>query len=217
MKTAKVEYNPALESLEITEAAILFERNYSFEYLDMLNWPVQFPYKPDCRFKIARSINSLLIHFKVKERNIRATFATNHEPVWEDSCVEFFCQLPGQKHYFNFEFNCIGTCLATKRLSRTEDVIPFKSEEMNLIKRFSTLGNTSFEECSGNFEWKLTVEIPFSLLRIRTDELPNVIKANFYKCGDETSVPHYLSWNNIMTKEPDFHQPEFFGELIFEA
>lgn len=217
MKTTKVEYNPKLESIEITEAAIFFERNYSFEYVDMLNWPVQFPYKPDCRFKIARSINSLFIHFKVKENNIRATCETNHEPVWEDSCVEFFCQLPGQKYYFNFEFNCIGTCLATNRLSRTEDIILFESEDMDLIKRFSSLGIKPFEEKTGNFEWKLTVEIPFSLIGIQIDELPTAIKANFYKCGDETSVPHYLSWNNITRKEPDFHQPEFFGELIFEA
>lgn len=215
MKSAKVEYNSTLESIEITQAAIFFERNYSFEYVDMLNWPVQFPYKPDCRFKIARSINSLFIHFKINENNIRATFATDHEPVWEDSCVEFFCQLPGQKHYFNFEFNCIGTCLATKRLSRTKDIILFELKDMDLIKRSSSLGTKPFEEKNGNFEWKLTFEIPFSLIGIQIDELPPVIKANFYKCGVETSVPHYLSWNNIMTKQPDFHQPEFFGAINF--
>ena len=88
---------------------------------------------------------------------------------------------------------------------------------MNLIKRFSSLGIKPFEEKTGNFEWKLTVEIPFSLIGIQTDELPTVIKANFYKCGDETAVPHFLSWNHIMTKESDFHQPKFFGELIFET
>lgn len=215
MKRAKVEYNPKLDSIEITEAAIFFERNYSFEYVDMLNWPTQFPYKPSCQFKIARSNTSIFIHFKVIEKCIRALYSNDHEPVWEDNCVEFFCQLPGQKHYFNFEFNCIGTCLATKRLSRTEDIILFESKDMDLIKRFSSLGTKPFKEKKGNFEWKLTVEIPFSLIGIQKDELPTVIKANFYKCGDETSVLHYLSWNNIMTKEPNFHQPEFFGELIF--
>jgi hypothetical protein len=96
-----------------------------------------------------------------------------------------------------------------------ETNIPFKLEEMDLIKRFSTLGNKTFDEKKGNFEWKLTVEIPFSLLGIQTDILPRVLKANFYKCGDETSNPHYLSWNNIMTKEPDFHQPGYFGIMNF--
>lgn len=41
-------------------------------------------------------------------------------------------------------------------------------------------------------------------------------KANFYKCGDNTSKPHYLSWNPIGTESPDFHRPDFFGNLIFE-
>jgi hypothetical protein len=215
MKTLKINYDTRLNDIEIKDAASFFERNQVFEYVDMLNWPTQFPYKPSCQFKIARSNTSIFIHFKVIEKSIRALYSNDHEPVWEDSCVEFFCQLPGQKHYLNFEFNCIGTCLATKRLSRTDEIVPLPSEKMNLIKRYSSLGIKPFEEKKGNFEWKLTVEIPFSLIGIQIDELPTVIKANFYKCGDETSVPHYLSWNNIITKEPDFHQPEFFGELIF--
>ena len=40
--------------------------------------------------------------------------------------------------------------------------------------------------------------------------------ANFYKCGDETQKPHYLSWNPVKTSKPDFHRPEYFGKLIFE-
>jgi hypothetical protein len=215
MKSLKVEYNPALENIKISDASNFFEQNYIFEYVDMLNWPVKFPYKPQCKFKIARSTTSLFIHFNVTENYIRAKYTIDQEPVWEDSCVEFFCQLSGQKHYFNFEFNCIGTCLSTKRLSRTEDIIPFKSEEMNLIKRFSSLGTKPFEEKEGNFEWKLTVEIPFSLIGIQIDVLPPAIKANFYKCGDKTSIPHYLSWSHISTDTPDFHCPVYFGLIYF--
>ncbi len=39
--------------------------------------------------------------------------------------------------------------------------------------------------------------------------------ANFYKCGDETAVPHYGAWSPIDTPQPDFHRPEFFGEVVF--
>jgi hypothetical protein len=42
------------------------------------------------------------------------------------------------------------------------------------------------------------------------------IKANFYKCGDKTEEPHYLSWSPIDTPEPDFHVPSFFGLLEME-
>ena len=31
---------------------------------------------------------------------------------------------------------------------------------------------------------------------------------------DKTAHPHYLSWSPIGTEKPDFHRPEFFGELV---
>jgi len=41
-------------------------------------------------------------------------------------------------------------------------------------------------------------------------------KANFFKCGDDTQQPHFLSWQPIDTPRPDFHRPEFFGFLQFD-
>ena len=35
------------------------------------------------------------------------------------------------------------------------------------------------------------------------------------KCGDDLTVPHFLSWNPIKTEKPDFHRPEFFGTVKF--
>jgi hypothetical protein len=40
--------------------------------------------------------------------------------------------------------------------------------------------------------------------------------ANFYKVGSGLSVPHYLTWNPVGTPAPDYHRPEFFGEVLFE-
>ena len=40
--------------------------------------------------------------------------------------------------------------------------------------------------------------------------------ANFMKCGDETSDPHFVTWAPIATENPDYHRPEFFGVLEFE-
>jgi len=37
--------------------------------------------------------------------------------------------------------------------------------------------------------------------------------ANFYKCGDGLSKPHYLSWKPIVAEKPDFHRPEFFSTI----
>ncbi|HEY5591765.1 MAG TPA: carbohydrate-binding family 9-like protein, partial [Paludibacter sp.] len=204
MKSLKIKYAPKLDNAEIEDAAGFFELNNVFEYIDMLNWPTQFPYKPSCQFKIARSTNSIFIHFKVIESNIRALYTNDQDPVWEDSCVEFFCKLPEQNTYFNFEFNCIGTCLATVREGRDLNVNPLSKKKMNSIKRVASLGNCTFNEKKGNFEWKLTVEIPFELIDIQSDNLPEMLMANFYKCGDGTSIPHYLSWSHISTDTPDF-------------
>jgi hypothetical protein len=79
--------------------------------------------------------------------------------------VEFFCKTPEQDTYFNFEFNCIGTCLATQRASRNIDVNPLLATSLNSIKRVATLGDVTFEEKTWNFEWKLTVEIPNGLTK----------------------------------------------------
>jgi hypothetical protein len=41
-------------------------------------------------------------------------------------------------------------------------------------------------------------------------------KANFYKCGDGLTVPHFVTWAPISTEKPDYHRPEFFDWLEFE-
>lgn len=59
----------------------------------------------------------LCVRWQVKEPFTRAKFSHNQDSVWQDSCVEIFLShklLPNI--YFNFEFNCIGTCLAAKGL-----------------------------------------------------------------------------------------------------
>lgn len=215
MKSLSLKYISKLEGIDIKDAAVYFKRNQVFEYMDMLNWPAQFPYKPVCKFKIARSDQSLFIHFNVNEKNVRALYSTDQQPVWEDSCVEFFCKLPELEHYFNFEFNCIGTCLSTKRKGRELDIQPLSKQKMKSIKRYASLGNEPFNEKTEHFEWELTVEIPFDVLEIAPGNLPETLRTNFYKCGDSTSVPHYLSWNYIASETPDFHRPDFFGEINF--
>ncbi len=215
MKTTKVEYLSELDSaVSMRQIMSVISEPVGFDTIDAVNWPDSYPVRPEAKFNIARSSKAFFIHFVVNEKQIKAIYSKDQDPVWQDSCVEFFCQVPGSKTYFNFEFNCIGTCLATERKSRTEDVSPLSAEKMLQIKRYASLGNEPFEEKQGNFDWTLTVEIPFSLLGIDSDNLPASIKANFYKCGDETSVPHYVSWSPIEVENPDFHRPEFFGELV---
>ena len=65
--------------------------------------------------------------------------------------------------------------------------------------------------------WETSYEIPLSLIKKYVPEFElkdgSIIKTNMYKCGDETSAPHYLSLFSIGTPGPDFHRPEFFEEM----
>lgn len=214
MKTLHVDQLIGLDSKTICEISQYMDKHLKFEYIDMLNWPVKYPYKPACKFKVAYTDTKLYIRYYIAEKNIKALFTSDMDSVWEDCCVEFFCKIPGQDFYYNFEFNCIGTCLATQRKGRNENVIPFTIEQLSQIERFPSLGTQPIDEKSGYFEWSLTVAIPFAIIGFQPDK-NHILEANFYKCGDETVTPHYLSWNLIQSDKPNFHLPEFFGMINF--
>ena len=176
-----------------------------------------FQYRPIVDFKIACSENIIFIKTVVKESFIRAKYTQNNDPVYRDSCFEFFISLDNKKSYYNFEFNCIGTSHLAYGKSR-ENREHADDSVINSIKTYASLGKNSFAERSGDFEWDLIVSIPISAFF--KDKLKTIygesFECNFYKCGDELTKPHYLSWANIETEKPDFHQPKFFGKIEFE-
>ena len=57
----------------------------------------------------------------------------------------------------------------------------------------------------GNMNIK-QLEKEIESLGIDPENLPKKIRANFYKCGDKTAHPHYVSWAPINTPQPDFHR-----------
>ena len=89
---------------------------------------------------------------------------------------------------------------------------------MEKIEIKSSLGNLPFEEKTGNFEWEIMIRIPLDCFAFDNIKSLSELKAtaNFYKCGEETSEPHYVTWNPIGVENPDYHRPEFFGKVEFE-
>lgn len=215
MKKLQVPYYPQISGKNLAELATILVENGVSDMVEKVNWASQFPYKPLTEFNLLRSDESLFIRFYVRGNLLKAVYTDDQSPVHKDSCVEFFCQVPGSAYYTNFEFNCIGTCSASRRKGRNDDVQEFSKSEMLTIKRLPSIGRRAFNEMQGNFEWELSVEIPFALMGIDPANLPDKINANFYKCADDTDSPHFVSWNPILTEQPDFHRPEFFGELEF--
>ncbi len=194
-----------------------FLRHFEKHPINILNW-LDYPYQPIVEFTSVWSENAIYLFYHVKEEYIMAKTHLDNGPVWKDSCVEFFISPGTDGFYYNFEFNCIGTCLLAYGKSRAKrefagpDILP-------LIKRVSSLGNKTFEEIKGDHEWDLFVEIPavafFKHPGFKFHK--SLMKANFYKCGDGLSNPHYLSWSPVNTSEPDYHRPEFFGEVILSS
>ena len=212
MKTLTIPYIPALEMLDASSVINVIERKTPLHYIDQVNW-AQYPYMPVATFHIARSDKNLYIYFTSIANSLRALYEEDRSPVYLDSCVEFFVKRPTDNHYINFEFNCIGTCDASFRLSR-EEKTDLSPEQLASIRRYPSLPKVSFKEQAGFQGWSLLVSIPFNMMGLEKNRLPEKLLGNFYKCGDATAVPHYLSWNPIETEQPDFHRPEFFGELM---
>ena len=183
--------------------------------INNVNWPQAFPEKPEVTVEVQNSHECLELKYHVRGEQLRAVTSEDQGPVWEDSCVEFFCQVPGDKHYMNFECNCIGAMVASRRLGRAEDVQKLPPEEMALIERACTYPREAFEEKDGMYEWDVELRIPLKLIfRDKAPVFPQVLRCNFYKCGDKTKKPHFLSWQPIPLPKPDFHCPQFFGEIV---
>lgn len=217
MKQIRIKYLPKLNEANIEDAgSILEDEQVSQGLVDQLNWAPQYAYRPITVFYIARSSDALFIKFNVHGSMLKAIYSEDQSPVYKDSCVEFFCRVPGSEYYFNFEFNCIGVCRAATRKSRNEAVRPLSSEKLMLVKRYSSLGTRVFKEMEGMFEWDLSLKIPFELIGLNPEALPEYLLGNFNKCADDTDSPHYVTWSPIQSEKPDFHHPECFGKLLFE-
>ena len=187
--------------------------------VENVNWPESFPECPKVTVEIENSHEWLLLKWHVRGEQLRAVTTQDQGPVWEDSCVEFFCQVPGEEHYMNFECNCIGAMVASRRKGRAEDVQPLSPEQMARIERKCTYPREAFEERDGMYEWTVEERIPLDLIfqRPMTDEqFPLTLRANFYKCADKTKRPHFVSWRPIDLPNPDFHCPQFFGEITLD-
>ncbi len=176
-------------------------------HINEVNWP-QFDFVIDVQFYMAHTKQALVICFEVQNEVVRGTYLSDNDPVWEDSCVEVFLRT-NDSHYYNFEFNCLGTALAAKRLSKS-DFTRFTPTQMLDIKRTSSLTFNDVTHSGSPMDWWLLVEIPFHLISYQA-EMPLFV--NLYKCGNKTQIPHYLSWAPINLPQPNFHCPEFFREV----
>jgi len=212
LSVQRIEWNnPEVEeiALQFDKAAVPFHR------IDTVNWK-SYPYCPEVSFRIAHNGDAILLNYRINESDIKAVCNQDNGRIWEDSCVEFFISFT-EGSYYNIECNCIGKILIGKGSGRGENRIRLPESILKKVDRRSSLGDSPLENRSG--DWELSLIIPKEIFSPEITGTFNNVKArgNFYKCGDCLQKPHYLSWNPILSDTPNFHLPEFFGEMEFET
>lgn len=211
MKQLAVPFQQIMVDNVSTGAVASTLRTLEKHTLDYAPWP-SYPAKPAVQFSIAHCPSAILLQFGVKEKHMKAVHSNINDPVYKDSCVEFFISLDEGAAYYNFEFNCLGTVLAGFGRGNTDrELLP--PAELQKIKT-EVLISRGEEQA----QWEITLILPVTVfvhhpsLKLQGRQC----SANFYKCGDDLPEPHFLSWSNIVSKEPNFHLPQFFGVLNFQ-
>lgn len=168
-------------------------------------------YKPLTEVFLCYNNDAVKVRITAYESELRCEAKDDDGRVWCDSCVEFFFKpFACDDRYINFEINPVGSMIMSigdKRQDRLSIVNEYKSK-LELTAKIE------------NDFWTVEFQIPFNMLHeiygLSIESIGNIMQGNFYKCGDETAFPHYGMWNEVLTKKPDFHRPEYFGELILQ-
>lgn len=186
--------------------------------------PESSDHRPRTRVRLVADDQALYGLFRVEDRFVRCIHREFQSPVYKDSCVEFFVQPRPDGGYFNFEFNCGGALLASYITDsrRTADGFaafqPLAPEEGRRIRVHSSLPHVVEPEITDPLIWELAFAIPLEIMARYAGPVSvaagEIWYGNFYKCGDETSRPHWVSWSPV--ERLNFHLPQCFGQLRFE-
>ena len=181
-------------------------------------------HRPLTHCKLIYDAESIYGIFRVEDQYVRCVHAGFQGDVYKDSCVEFFVQPKATGGYFNFEFNCGGALLASyvtdpaRVNGRVKEYTPLTTDDEREIIRYHNLPSLVEPEINVKTIWFLEFSIPFALLSKYAGLLGEVRgqswRANFYKCGNETSHPHWGAWSKI--DACNFHAPANFGSIHFE-
>ncbi|MEN8255794.1 MAG: carbohydrate-binding family 9-like protein [Verrucomicrobiota bacterium] len=181
-------------------------------------------HRPQTLAKLLYDDTAIYGIFKVRDQYVRCRETEFQGEVWFDSCVEFFFQPDGAEGYFNFEFNCGGALLAHYNRIDSPGAEPppasLDAEDGRAIGIHHSLPPVVDPELEEETTWLLEFAIPFAVLSKHVGEVRGVEgwawRANFYKCAEANSHPHWASWSPLEEGQiPNFHQPECFGTIRF--
>ena len=176
---------------------------------------------PKVEFKVAYDDEAIYVIWQVHDRYVIAVAEAYQGAVYKDSCVEFFFT-PGEDvsvGYLNLEMNCGGTALFNFQTEPQTNRVEIAKEDFDKITVAHSLPKIVKPEIQDSLTWTVEYRIPFSIIEKNAPTIrpePGVKwRANFYKCADNSSHPHWLTWSPVDYSRPNFHLPKDFGILEF--
>jgi hypothetical protein len=167
---------------------------------------------PLVSFRLAFSKRAMHLLFRVTDEAITHCAMNDMDPVYRDSCVEFFLApfVERPLDYINLELSCAGWVLAEYH-KQGKDTRPFSLAECKSIGRCCKLDDST-NKCRN---WTAELCVPFELIECITEvalQSPgdSFWQANAYKCASGASEPHWLCYAPIVDTRPNFHRPDAF-------
>lgn len=181
-------------------------------------------HRPRTLLQLLHDQESIYGHFQVDDRYVRCTHQDYGDPVYRDSCVEFFIQPKPACGYFSFEFNCGGAFLCNYITDETGAPASFKeytrlsAQDVAGVSVTTSLPRIVDPEITRPTSWWLMFRIPVAVMEKFVGPVGVmsglVWRGNAYKCGSGTSHPHWAAWAPV--DQLNFHRPRCFGKLVFE-
>jgi hypothetical protein len=179
-------------------------------------WINQFPWhnkgdKEKTKVQMVHSDDAIHLKVTVWDETPYCVHEHYGDPVYEDSCFEWFFSPQQDQTYINLEVNAKGVVYLAFGDGLVEHRQPVAYELAKLIHIVDR--KTVIDEANC---WTLEICFPKKLIQtiIGHPIHYHKWKANFYRCGGKTN-PQYATWSPVNHSLPQFHLPEYFGDLSF--
>ena len=182
-------------------------------------------HRPATELKLLHTDVTLHALFRVHDRFVRSVHTEFESDTYKDSCVELFLKPSGRIGYFALEVNAGGAFSLryiedpTRAPNRFVKWTPVRPEDASLLTVTHSMPGIVEPELTTPITWWVEVAWPVRAMEPYCGVVGSLSgqrwHGNAFKCGDETSHPHWATWAPI-GEALNFHQPQYFGVIEME-
>lgn len=169
-------------------------------------WKKDYPYTCEAAAKIGWNKNGLQVLMYARENPIICEETHFGGMPCLDSCMEFFFSPFADDRYYNIEINPAGIAHVAVGVRGKRYVYNREVPGMKITASVYD-GKT----------WAISFNVPESFIYThfgKCFKAGDTITGNFFKCSGRNLHDHYGVWNHVGTEHPDYHRPEYFGEMV---